>query len=174
MTRWLNIALFAAALLAGYGMTVYFDSGEPAGKPVPAQVKSLPGFSFTDLEGRKHDLKDFTGKIIILNFWASWCAPCVQEFPALLRIARENKGLVLIALSSDAREEDIQRFMRKQTEPTPNVYIARDAEDVTLKLFGISRLPETIIADQKLQQRHKLVGAAWEEQELQKMIESLR
>lgn len=174
--RLLNTALFAAVALIGYGLTVHLDNGTP---PTPAKMEkqnseTIASFSFTDLSGTKHDLKDFRDKIVIINFWATWCAPCVVEFPALLELAAKNKNdVVLIALSSDMDETTIRNFLKKQAAPGTNVYIAHDSQNLTLKQFGISQLPETIITDRALKKQVKLIGAEWSPIKVQKIIDSI-
>lgn len=174
--RLLNTALFVAIALIGYGLTIYLDSGKPptSGKIEKEAGETVPDFSFTNLSGAKHDLENFRGKIVIINFWATWCAPCVVEFPALLELAAKNKDdVVLIALSSDMNEDAIKEFLKKQPAPAPNVYIAHDREDVTFKLFGIKQLPETVITDRDLKKHIKLIGAEWSREEVQEIIDSL-
>ena len=172
ITPLFNALLFVAVAVLGYGLTVYFDGGKLPPR-IQAQAEPLPDFTFTDLSGKNHSLRGFKGKIIIINFWATWCPPCVKEFPALLEIAASNPDVILIALSSDAGDAEIKKFLRRYPAPAKNVFIARDHEDVTLKIFGISRLPETIIADRTLNRREKLIGAEWEAQMLQKIINTL-
>jgi len=172
-TLWLNAALFLAVAALGYGLTIYFDGASMPAR-AETETKPLPDFSFTDLSGKTRSVHDFKNKIVIINFWATWCAPCVMEFPALLKIAADNKdNVVLIALSSDAKEDDIKKFLQQQKAPTENVLIAHDREDVTLKIFGVTQLPETIITDPELNIREKLIGAEWEPAMLQKIIDSL-
>ncbi len=174
--RLLNTTLFVAVALIGYGLTVYLDNSAP---PARAKIEkenseAIADFSFTDLAGSTHNLEDFEGKIVIINFWATWCAPCVVEFPALLDLAAKNKSdVVLIALSSDMDEAPIRNFLKKQQTPGANVYIAHDSENLTLKQFGVSQLPETIITDRALKKRTKLIGAEWSSTEVQKIIDAL-
>ncbi len=174
--RLLNAALFVTVALIGYGLTVYLDNGRP---PTHAKIEkenseSITDFSFTDLSGKKQNLKKFQGKIVIINFWATWCAPCVVEFPALLDLAAKNKDdVVLIALSSDMDESAIHSFLKKQPAPETNVYIAHDSDNLTLKQFGVSQLPETIITNRALKKQIKLIGAEWSPGEVQKIINSL-
>ena len=178
-SRFLNAALLIAIALVGYGLTVYFDGSKPPENATNTRIiaqdnEPLTDFTFTDISGESHSLKDFQGKIVIINFWATWCAPCVVEFPALLKIAAENKNkVVLIALSSDTGETEIRQFLAKQKTPADNVYIAHDREDLTLKMFGVNRLPETLITDRDLKKREKLIGAEWTPETLQKIIDSL-
>jgi thiol-disulfide isomerase/thioredoxin len=173
VTLWFNAALFLAVAALGYGLTIYFDTASMPAR-AKTEIKPLPGFSFTDLSGKTHKISDFKNKIVIVNFWATWCAPCVVEFPALLKIAADNKeNVVLIALSSDANENDIKKFLQQQKKPAENVLIAHDREDVTLKIFGVTQLPETILTDRDLNIREKLIGAEWEPAMLQKIIDSL-
>lgn len=172
-TFWLNAALFLAVAALGYGLTVYFDSAATPAR-AKTETKSLPDFTFTDLSGKTRSAQDFKNKIVVINFWATWCPPCVVEFPALLKIAAENKdNMVLIALSSDANESAIKQFLQQQKEPAENVFIAHDREDITLKIFGVTQLPETVITDRELNIREKLIGAEWEPRMLQKIIDSL-
>ena len=175
----LNATLLITIALIGYGLTVYFDGSKPPNTATNTRIiaqdnEPLADFKFTDLSGESHSLKDFQGKIVIINFWATWCAPCVVEFPALLKIAAANQDkVVLIALSSDVGETEIRTFLAKQSEPATNVYIAPDREDLTLKMFGVNRLPETLITDRDLKKREKLIGAEWASEALQKIIDSL-
>jgi thiol-disulfide isomerase/thioredoxin len=172
-----NVILFLSVVGLGYGLTLYFDGLHPSyysPEITAGDNEVVQDFSFTDLSGQTHTLNDFKGKIILINMWATWCTPCVVEFPALIKFAAANKDkVVLIALSSDMAETDIRRFLAKQAEPGDNVYIALDRDNITLKNFGVSQLPETVITDRELKKKQKLIGADWEPEELQKIIDSL-
>lgn len=174
---WLNVLIVVSVGLLGYGLTVYFDhsvQAQPNIVEVPPKEdisvqkdQEVPAFSFTDIEGKTHDIRDFKGKIVILNFWASWCAPCIKEFPDLLDLAKSfEKNAVLIALSSDQEEEPMNRFLNK-IDLHSNVYVAMDEDvKVTNGIFGTFRLPETFIIDQDQKLVRKIVGADWSKQEL--------
>ncbi len=158
--------LIVAALLLG-GLGLFKLSGTPAETP-PVQ--------FTDLAGQPHKLSDFRGKTIILNFWASWCAPCVREFPALLAAAQKHRGTaVLIALSADLSDEAITGFLQQmeaQNLPVkaPNVIIARDKDDIAYKNFQISQFPVTFVIDGKGRIRTRLTGAGWHPADLESFL----
>ena len=138
----LNILIAICAGLLTYGLTVYLDSGSPPGKPESVEAPlsgdspdlgaETPAFSFTDINGESRNIRDFEGKIVILNFWASWCPPCIKEFPLLLDAAANHKDdVVLIALSSDHDKQAMNRFINSlkkdfDLDSMPNVHIALD------------------------------------------------
>lgn len=167
----LNIIILLVLCLLGYALTQFmFRSAPPS-----AEETRAPEFTFMDLDGKAHHLSDYEGKIVLVNFWASWCAPCVKEFPALLKLAADNKDIVLIALSSDLNEDAIHKFLKRQKNwKQVNVVIALDEGGKTMGLFGITKLPETLILNQKQEILRKLVGAAWEPENVQKQIDLVR
>jgi cytochrome c biogenesis protein CcmG/thiol:disulfide interchange protein DsbE len=136
---------------------------------------AAPSFSFETLDGEKHELSDFKGKTILLNFWASWCPPCVEEFPKLINLANEHgDDVVLIALSSDSEDATIEHFLHQHDFASKaNILIARDKNDVTLKVFGISQLPETLVIDHDLRIHAKFIGAEWKIDELEAAISDI-
>ncbi len=180
----LNIIIAVALGLLGYGLTVYLDQAAQPPRvvaqvpPVTQKAESgqlVPPFSFTDINGKAHDIESFKGKVILLNFWASWCAPCIKEFPDLLTIAKTHeKDVVLIALSSDHDQKAMDRFLTKMQKKyviNTNVFIARDENTrITHDIFGTFRLPETIIIDRNLKLRHKFVGARWTIKEFEERL----
>jgi thiol-disulfide isomerase/thioredoxin len=164
-----NLVIFVVILLAGFVLGQAFVPSQPplngAILQASPQYKKSPDFSFTDLSGKTHTLSDHTGKTIILNFWASWCPPCVSEFPDLLDFAARNPGVILIALSSDKDTESIKRFFsRLDTKPKsalrkPNIIIGIDVgQKITHDLFQTVSLPETIIIGPEGDMLHKIVG----------------
>lgn len=143
-----------------------------------AKNKTVPNFTFKILEGDVLSIKDLRGKIVVLNFWASWCAPCVKEFPHFLKLAKEYPDhVVFLALSSDHKPEDMNRFLSKMAYQHPaemdleNVKIALDEKGaITRDIFQTYRLPETIIIGPKGKMRHKLIGADWDYEFLEQII----
>ena len=191
-----NIAILLIVAIATYATTLYLseDSVKPTVNDVPDRsainepvqnAEKIPEFTFTDIKGKTRNIRDLEGKIIVLNFWASWCAPCVKEFPNLLTIAENNRdNVVLLALSSDFNENDITKFITKMKNmdgfenlsfDAPNIHLALDKDQaITAKKFSTFKLPETLIIDQNQNLRHKLIGADWNEKDLQSIIESLQ
>ncbi len=127
-----------------------------------------PQFTFTTLSGETRSLSDFKGKAVILNFWATWCAPCVVEFPQMLNLARETQDdAVYIFLSNDSQNAPIERFVEKlrtthkEELAQKNVFIARDAgKAITQTLYQSYRLPETYLLTPEQVVADKIIGAS--------------
>jgi len=107
---------------------------------------AAPGFSIRADNGRTVSLPDFGGKVLVLNFWATWCPPCVEETPSLSRFAAEyaNRGVVVLAVSVDRDEKAYRKFLDKHK---PAFMTAR--EDKLHAEYGTFMYPETYIIDTK-------------------------
>ena len=162
-----NIVLLTALLCLVAGYTWYDSHRQQAPdtqNPVlpAAAEQSAPDFSFQTLDGARHKLSGYKDKTIVLNFWASWCAPCVVEFPQMVKLAEATKDkTVFIFLSLDDGDAAIERFVRKYApEMTDNVFIARDADkSISQNLYQTYKLPETYIIGGDLKIRDKIIGA---------------
>ena len=167
----LNLLLFLAVLVIGYGATHVLFQGAPR-----VENLAVSDFEFTDIKGRTQRLDDFKGKVVILNFWATWCAPCVKEFPVLLDLAHKNaEDVVLVALSSDIDDVAIEKFLVKYgyQDLADHIYVARDVQNLTGDLFKTYRLPETLIIDRGQQVHHKFIGADWGFEQAQDILDRL-
>ncbi len=119
--------------------------------PVPAPLEV-----FQDLAGRRVRLADFAGRVVVLNFWATWCAPCVREMPSLeaLQAALRADGLTVVAVSVDRGGADIIKpFAARLGLQEMELYW--DAKNTLSKAFGLTGLPTTFIIDRQ----GRIVGA---------------
>ena len=168
-----NLALFLVVAVVGDGLTYLLFQDAPR---VEAVSVGVPVFEFEDMRGRVKSSDDFEGKVVVLNFWATWCAPCVKEFPLLLDVARENaEDVVLIALSSDLDDGAIEAFFVRYgyEDLADNIYIARDVRGVTGDLFKTYQLPETLVIDRGQRLYHKFIGANWTLEQAQDILDRL-
>lgn len=183
MIRNIAILVVLVALIAGY---TWYDNHctSPASPTLPASgdettsEQSAPDFSFTDLSGATHRLSDFRGKVVVLNFWATWCAPCVIEFPQMIALAESTRGkAVFLFLSQDDDREAIERFTKKHAPKVPdNVFIAQDTGlEVAQKLYQTYKLPETYLITRDGRIAEKIIGAdvEWNGTAMQEKIGSL-
>ena len=132
---------------------------------------SAPEFSIRTDNGRTVTLPNFGGKLLVLNFWATWCPPCVQETPSLSQFAATyaGKGVVVLGISVDKDEKVYRAFLQKFK---PAFLTAREFklhED-----YGTFMYPETYIIDSKGKVLHKLAEPAdWMSPGMTQLIDSL-
>lgn len=132
-----------------------------------------PGFSVTTDRGRKLSTSDFGGKVLIVNFWATWCPPCIDELPSLQALAGKlgPKGVVVLGVSVDKNDVAYKRFLE---QARISFETARDPEAEIGAEYGTFKYPETYVIDAEGRVRQKHIGPRdWMEPDLVKSIESL-
>lgn len=116
-----------------------------------------PGFSLTTDSGQGVSLSDYKGKWVLLNFWASWCPPCVQETPSLNRLQDElrDKGLVVIGISEDESKEAYDAFIERFGITFPTV---RDTSKTVKIQYGTQLIPDSYLINPEGYVVRKYVG----------------
>src|SRR3990172_6948806 len=115
----------------------------------PIKEKLAPNFRLENLNGQKVELKQFKGKIIFLNFWATWCGPCKEEMPSLEVLHRQFKerNFVLLTISVDYEGlKPVQEFINKHHYTFP---VLLDSKCEALYLFEVKGIPTTFIINMK-------------------------
>ena len=182
ITRTLFGSLLAAILLAGLA-AIYLlweqDDEEEVG-PLGSVEKFMaredhamaPQISFEDGERRKLTLVDFHGQIVLVNFWATWCAPCVRELPSLDRLQAQLKhsGVKIIALSLDrGGAPAVKRFYAENGIHNLDVFV--DPTMAAQQAFDIPGLPTTVLIDREGHDRGRLIGPAnWDGEEAADLV----
>jgi peroxiredoxin len=131
-------------------------SGEEA--PVSSVYKSAPSFTLKDLSGESVSLSDFTGKVVVLDFWATWCPPCVMEIPHFIELYEQykNQGFAMLGISLDREGIDVVRaFVQKYGINYP--VLMADGQ-IARAYGGISSIPTTFVIDPAGNIRRKYVG----------------
>src|SRR4030042_2789397 len=120
--------------------------------------KRAPDFSLKDLNGKKVELKKIRGKIVFLNFWATWCSPCKEEMPSMevLHQQFKEKNFVLITVSVDYGSQNIVKEFINKHQYTFSVLLDPDGE--TLGLFEVKGIPTTYLIDKKGRPEGKAKG----------------
>jgi cytochrome c biogenesis protein CcmG/thiol:disulfide interchange protein DsbE len=119
----------------------------------------VPDFTLPGLDGKPVSLKSFEGRPVLINLWASWCAPCVKEFPSLEHLVEHYKGkLVVLAVSHDNNREDLETFIKAFGGVPENFVIVWDKDRITRDLLGTDQLPETYILSKDLKLVRKIAG----------------
>ena len=132
---------------------------------------TAPEFSITADNGRLVSLPNFGGRLLVLNFWASWCGPCVEETPSLSKLAQDyaSKGVVVLGVSVDKDPQAYRRFLQKYS---PAFLTARELK--VHEDFGTFMYPETYIIDAKGKVVLKIAEAAdWSDPKVTAIIDSL-
>jgi thiol-disulfide isomerase/thioredoxin len=146
-------------ILAGFLLAVEpFAFAGRAAADQGARTLDAPAFALKDLKGRVARLRDYKGKVLLINFWATWCAPCRAEMPDLARLQKEyeSRGLQIIGITHAPINRNRVRRAVKQLKVnypillgTPAVTAAYDADDV---------LPVTIVVDRGGKIRARILG----------------
>jgi thiol-disulfide isomerase/thioredoxin len=171
--------LFVVVCLAGW--YVWGTKLSPEKLPTPAdklnylEEQGASDFVLPTLEGKVVRLSDFKGKVIVLNFWATWCAPCVTEFPSMVRMANRLKNeVVLITVAADERKDDVVAFINSFNGRAPNIFHLYDPTTVVAKQFGTDKLPETYIFRSDLKLAKKVLSSLeWDKDEVLTYLKSL-
>ena len=184
MARYKVVVLLAAVIL-GFGALLW--------PWAPAQDRTLvrlvdklqgqwvgrqaPFFSLPDLDGKTHTLPEYRGKVIFLNVWASFCAPCRQEMPSMERLVRDYKdrGMEMLAVTVDPEKEDAAEFMRAFLPGQRSAMtVLHDPQSQTAHQFGTELLPETYLIGRDGRIIARFVNAYdWQRPEVKELIDHL-
>jgi thiol-disulfide isomerase/thioredoxin len=160
---WLFIAVNALALDFSHSLKI---SRQDAGKPLPA-------FSLPALDGGRIDSESLSGKVLLLNFWATWCGPCKEEMPSLesLRTQFPPDQLQILAVTTDIRPQDIKAFWNQLGLHFP--VLLDEQEELTQALI-VRNLPTTILVDTRGKIEGRVMGPReWDNQDAIAFVRSL-
>jgi len=136
--------------------------------------KKAPDFSLQDLNGKKFGLNQFKGKVIFINFWATWCGPCKEEMPSMevLHQQFKEKKFILLAVSVDYGDQKLVKEFINRYQYTFPVLI--DPKCNTLDLFQVKGIPATFLIDKKGRMIGKAIGPRdWKSPEVASLINLL-
>ena len=152
MRRVAYSACLALVLLVLAALSACYSGSRP-----PRIGSAAPDFTVQDSD-RSVKLSDYRGQIVVLNFWATWCPPCVEEMPSLVEMQRrmKAKGITVVAVSVDVDQGAYNQFVK---EHNVNLLTVRDAGQKSNALYGTFKFPETYIIDRNGVMRRKFLGA---------------
>jgi len=157
--------LFFSSALAQHAARA--DSAQGSLKPAPA-------FTLTDINGKKVSLSDFKDKVVLLNFWATWCGPCKAEMPWLnnLHTTFKNEGFVVLAVSIDPSDKPVRSFVTEKGITFP-VLMDPDKE-AYFDLYAVFALPTSFLIDRNGIIVEKIMGdREWDSPEMKNKIADL-
>lgn len=173
-------ALFAVAVVLCVGLLVgqqWADDSVAKGQVATAAVSSeiipeqkrrlAPDFELVDLAGDLHKLSDYKGRVVFLNFWATWCGPCKKEAPSLQRLYQSIRGeeFELLAISTDKEKNPIGPFVDRYNLTFPILW---DWEQKAAKHYRVAGIPVSLLIDRQGRVASRIMGgrewdsAIWE------------
>jgi cytochrome c biogenesis protein CcmG, thiol:disulfide interchange protein DsbE len=164
MLKRVCLAAIVAALLVAPGCY--------SGTRPPHIGSAAKDFSVQDSD-RTVSLNQFKGQIVILNFWATWCPPCVEELPSLMSLQdrMRGRGVVVVGVSIDVDGDAYHRFLKMHGI---NFLTVRDPEQKVAGMYGTTGWPETYIIDRQGVMRRKFVGPVdWNSPEVVQFLTKL-
>ncbi len=131
-----------------------------------------PAFELSDVGGGRTSLESLKGKVIVLDFWATWCGPCIVEIPEYAQLWRKNhdRGVEIVGVACDSEPQDVQDVIRAHQIPYRQLLSDGKVES----LYGAEGLPTTFVIDRQGRIRKKFVGTTTEKfDKLQQAIDEL-
>ncbi len=161
--KWRSILTTAALLV----LAACYSGTRP-----PRVGEAAPDFAIKDSD-RSVALHDLKGEVVVLNFWATWCPPCVEEMPSLVAMQRQlkDKGVQVLAVSIDVDQKAYEKFLK---DHGVDLLTVRDPDQKASTMYGSFKWPETYIIDRKGVVRRKFIGAVdWTHPEIESYIAGL-
>ena len=150
--------LLASALLVTGGSLVW-----GMGSRVPAVGTTAEDFQLTDLAGSRQSLSQYRGKVVLVNFWATWCKPCTTEMPAMQATYEKlrDKGFVVLAVNELEDEQKVREHIQQHGHTFP---VLLDRDNKVANQFGVFGLPVRVFIDEKGVVREYIKGGLLTEQ----------
>ncbi len=173
-----NIFFVAMLLVVGFGLArrqgIFLDSPSVEGRPQDERSVTAPDFGLPSLAGPMIRLSDHQGKVILLNFWATWCPPCRAEMPSMEKLyqAYRDHGLVILAISSDVGGKPVvEPYVQERGLTFP---ILLDPEAEVFAQYGVRGLPTSYLLDRRGRVFSADVGARdWSGKVAREVVERL-
>lgn len=163
-------AAFAPAFAGSIDWQAAHDGG--LAKLAPVDPTPVPATGFTDPEGGSHSLTDYRGKVVLLNFWATWCAPCREEMPSLDRLQAQMGGddFQVVAIAAGHNPPPAVRKFLTEAKVV-HLPVLLDPRQQLAREMGVMGLPVTVLIDRDGNEIARLIGGAdWSSQTAQTLI----
>jgi cytochrome c biogenesis protein CcmG/thiol:disulfide interchange protein DsbE len=179
MRKW-GLCLFFFIVAVGASAS-FSGCGKSAGAPSPKVLANEPDVTFKDLQGKDLSLASLKGKVVVVNFWATWCDPCRVEIPWLIRLQQQyaDKGFTLVGVAMDedgksAVDPFVQstHFDVRGQQMTMNYPIVLGNDDIADKFGGMLGLPTSIVISRDGKIAKRYIGLV-NEDSLEKQIKDL-
>lgn len=169
LTRTLSRKLIVTALL----LSTLAGSALAMGSRPPAAGMPAVGFSLTDLQGKAHSLEQYKGKIVLVNFWATWCKPCTSEMPAMQTVYDQlrDKDFVVLAVNELEDEAKVREHIQQYKHTFP---VLLDRENQVANQYGVFGLPVSVFIDQQGVVQEYIKGGLLTERKIQEIVSRIQ
>ncbi|HLA62600.1 MAG TPA: TlpA disulfide reductase family protein [Nitrospiraceae bacterium] len=139
------------------------------GARVPAVGMQAEDFHLTDLEGKQQSLSQYRGKIVLVNFWATWCKPCITEMPSMQKIYDKlrDKGFVVLAVNELEDDAKVREYIKRYGYTFP---VLMDRDNKVANQFGVFGLPLSVFIDEKGVVQEYVKGGLLTEQKIDETV----
>ncbi|HSA61901.1 MAG TPA: TlpA disulfide reductase family protein [Nitrospiraceae bacterium] len=163
ITAFITIVLFTALI----GLPAI--DGWSMGSRVPAVGMQVEDFHLTDLEGKSQSLSQYRGKIVLVNFWATWCKPCTTEMPAMQASFDKlrDKGFVVLAINELEDDAKVREHIKQYGHTFP---VLMDRDNKVANQFGVFGLPVSVFIDEKGIVQEYIKGGLLTEQRIDDVV----
>ncbi|MBI5752113.1 MAG: TlpA family protein disulfide reductase [Hydrogenophilales bacterium] len=166
--KWASAVLISLVLSIGAANAKELKPLSPRDAPSTLALK--------DLDGKPHSLADYKGRVVLVNFWATWCPPCRAEMPSMQRLKEAMKGKPFTILAVDMAESDtdVRQFLKDMKDAKLDFTILMDKDGKALKEWKVFVFPTSYVLDAEGKLRYALLGSTeWDEFDTLKKIEAL-
>jgi thiol-disulfide isomerase/thioredoxin len=157
MTRWIAIAGVAIVAL---GAGLYFGMGALSPAPEPGAAAAINGLTLPDADGKERRIDEWRGKVVVVNFWATWCAPCREEMPEFMKAQQQlgPKGLQFVGIAVDQADK-VKQYADEIALNYPTLVGGFGAMELSRTLGNtLMALPFTVVLDRKGGIAHTQLG----------------
>ena len=176
----IRISVFIGLLTAGFVLlpaNISHAAGPNLSGPMHVfqlapSTRPRPTTTWKDASGKNLTLADFSGKVVLVNYWASWCPPCIRELPSIDRLQASLGGdnFTIVAINIDRGGKSIARRMAKRLK-IKNLTLYLDRESNSARGLGVRSMPTTFVFDRKGREVGKLEGGAeWDDKAAVELI----
>ena len=144
-----------------------------SGEIMPYDEPRHQNFSLPDFRGQLHSVSDYRGKVVLLNFWASWCPPCIYEMPELMRLKQSlsDKPFEILAVNVGEKKYRVRKFAKVINLELP---VLLDMKNKAFDDWGVRTLPTSFLIDANGQVRYRIQGnPGWEHEDTLAVIQQL-
>lgn len=162
MTNPRLFAILGAVVVLTAGAAYFYSHRTPAAEPMAAAMgmgRPAPAWKLMDLDGREISSDQFKGKVVVVDFWATWCGPCISEIPGYVELQKKygKDGLVIVGVSLDRiGPERVKKFAQ---ENGMNYTLVMGDEDVVEAFGGFEAIPTTFLINRSGRIVHQKTGA---------------